>query len=33
MQPKGQRPADLIEWAKEILSRYGVNNEDYYIIK
>lgn len=25
-QPKGQRPADLVEWAKEILSRYGDAN-------
>lgn len=22
-QPKGQRPADLVAWAREILSRYG----------
>lgn len=22
-QPRGQRPADLVEWAKEILTRYG----------
>ena len=22
-QPPGQRPADLVEWAKEILRRYG----------
>ena len=22
-QPKGQRPADLVEWAQEILKRYG----------
>ncbi|QOY96633.1 HNH endonuclease [Massilia sp. UMI-21] len=23
MQPAGQRPADLVAWAKEILARYG----------
>lgn len=22
-QPRGQRPADLVEWAREILARYG----------
>ena len=25
-QPKGQRPADLVEWAKEILRLYGDGN-------
>ena len=25
-QPKGQRPEDLIEWAKEILRRYEVDS-------
>lgn len=23
-QPKGQRPEDLVEWAREILARYDV---------
>lgn len=22
-QPKGQRPADLVEWAREVLRTYG----------
>jgi hypothetical protein len=26
-QPKGQRPADLVEWAQEILRRYGEAEE------
>ncbi len=26
-QPKGQRPADLVEWAHEILRRYGGDND------
>lgn len=26
-QPKGQRPADLVEWARDILSRYGESTD------
>lgn len=27
-QPKGQRPTDLVDWAHEILRRYGGENDD-----
>lgn len=29
MQPSGQRPADLIEWAQTILARYGDDPSRY----
>jgi hypothetical protein len=30
LQPKGQRPEDLVEWAEEILRRYG--SDTVYVV-